>query len=162
MMLRYKYKPKPAYIPLNQTIPQMTTLRKVGESIEKMGAKALLCGTLGSGISYYLLKRQSAVEMLGMDLAEWQLDGVLMAIESISGDLVGSYTVPYIEQKFVGNETLEKAIKWGLPPALVGTQHVLVKKYMTDATPASVNDLVLGAAVKFVADSAVNTYMPNL
>jgi hypothetical protein len=86
---------------------------------------------------------------------------VLQEIE-LSGDLVGAYAVPYLEHKLVGNQNLEKFIQWGMPPALVAGQHVLVKKYATDTTQSTVNDLVLGAATKFVADSAVNMYFPHL
>ena len=97
-----------------------------------------------------------------MDLKEWQLDAGLLAVESITGDLVGAYAVPYLEHKFVGNQNLEKFIQWGMPPALVAGQHALIKKTMTDSNQPVTTDQVLGASVKFVADSAVNMYFPNL
>jgi hypothetical protein len=141
----------------------MTSLRKVGESIEKTAIKSILCGTVlyGAGISYYLLKRNSAVELVGMEMREWVLDGVLLAVESITGDLIGSYAVPYLEQKFVGNDRLEAFIKYGAPPMIVGAQHILVKKYFTDAPAPTAQEIIL-SGVKLAVDGAVNTYMPNM
>jgi hypothetical protein len=140
----------------------MTTLRKVGESMEKTAIKAVACGTIGSGISYFLLKRKSAAELFGMEMQEWALDGVLLAVESVTGDLLGSYAVPYLERQFVGNDKLEAFIKWGLPPTIVGAQHVLVKKYFTDSSATTASELLLSAGVKLVVDGAVQAYMPNM
>ena len=89
----------------------MSTLRKVGESVEKMGIKALLCGVTAAGVSYFLLKREQAVELIGMEMPEYVTDDVLLTIESVTGNLIGSYVVPYIEQQFVGSENLEKFLK---------------------------------------------------
>jgi hypothetical protein len=117
--------------------------------------KALACGAIGGVASLYLLKRRAAVDLFGMDLPEWQADGVLLAVSSVSSDLIGCYAVPYVERQIVGNQTLEKVLKYGLPPALTAGTFVLAKQYGTDTYNTTGSEVLLSATTKLVVDGSV-------
>lgn len=129
-----------------------STFSKIGHGLERTAVEAVLCGILGASASYFLLKRKNAVELFGMDLPEWQTDGLLLAVESATGTVIGGYAIPYLEEKVVGNERLEKILSMGLPPAIVAGQHVLVKKYATDSNQGVGSEVLLSAGSKMTAD----------
>jgi hypothetical protein len=119
-----------------------------------MVVSAIACGTVGAAVSYFLLKRKSAVDLLGTDLAEWQADGLLLAVGSVTGDLIGAYAVPYVEKQVVGNDALRQFLDYGLPPSIMGAQHYVIKKYGTDSNQTPGSELLLAAGTKFVVDRA--------
>jgi hypothetical protein len=67
----------------------MSVMQKIGKETERVIVKGVLAGSLGAGVSYFMLKREDTVSLLGMDLKEWQLDAVLLAISSMTGHVLG-------------------------------------------------------------------------
>src|SRR5689334_4670345 len=93
------------------------------------------------------------------NLKEWQWDGIFLAIESATEDLVGAHAIPWIEAKVVGNEWLEKFTKFAAPPALVGVQHVAIKRFLTDSEQSVGSEVMLSLGSKATADWIINSLM---
>ena len=149
-----RYNPKSNYSKTNTNMSH-----PIVQNTEKTIAKAVWAGGIGTGASYFLLKRNDAISLFGMNISEYIADGLLIAASSVTGDLLGAYALPYAEKMVVNSPKLESMTKYAIPPALAGLQHVVIKKYGTDSDQSIGSEIALSVGSKLVADGIVDAYM---
>lgn len=148
--------PKPQLIrPPNQSAT-MSSFNMV--MAEVMATRSVLTGLIGAGLSYAVLDRTDAIRIFGSSVKEYIADGALLAVESLTSDGLGFYLIPWLEFKAIGSPTLARLIQYGAPPGLALGQHILVKKYLTDAGNSIGSEALLAGGSKLIGDGIAMSY----
>ena len=153
------------FLPLFDLVLNKRNMSKPVDSTTFIAAQAVLCGLGGGAISYFLLKRTDSVRLFGMEISEvlaksslWLNsqgvgDGLLLVVESLTGDLVGAKFMPWMLQTTMGqNEYIQKAVIFGLPPVIAAAAHLTVKKFASDSDAPIGQECLLAAGTKLLTD----------
>lgn len=142
------------------TTSQSSTMSALGSGA-KMLVKGATSAGIGGGISYGYLQRRDAISVFGMYQPEYLVDAALLGIESLTGDAIGNLAIPKLESMVSSNQTLQSVTKFAAPPTIVGLEHMAVKSLATDANNSKIEEFVLGAGTKLIADAAINSLLPQ-
>lgn len=139
------------------TIASTSIVTMSGVDLSKLAIKAVASGVAMAGVSYYVLKRKDYIEIFGMEMAHWQGDGALLAVSSAAGDVVGTWALSKIEQKFLSSPKLMHFVNAATVPLLSGVAYGGLKSAIVQpkSNKSMLKEIGLGSLVKFGSDSAV-------
>jgi hypothetical protein len=141
----------------------ITMSSTVVDALKKSSLHAIGSGIVAAGASYFLLDRKDSKVILGYDLDEYKWDGILVALSSVTGDIIGANLLgQYIGPQLLGmSPNVQKLVIYGVPPALTGAQVAAIKMFLKSSqdTAEPGRDFLLSATSKMAVDGFVQAIL---
>jgi hypothetical protein len=138
----------------------MSRAKQVALDISKVAAKAVVSGAIAGGVSWAVLGRKDVVDFYGIEMKHAVADFCLVALSSLTGDIIGYYALPWLEEKMFKSAGAKDWLRMLAPPAITGIVYYGAKKYTIspEQEQEMAKDVLLGLGAKWSGDKLVDKF----
>jgi hypothetical protein len=138
----------------------MSTISLWGPFMSAIAPSVAAAGLVGAGISYFYLGREQSIDLFGLvNLPEYAVDGLFIAVATAGGKIGSVYILPNLPQSLMASQGMANFISMSLAPGLSGAILTFGKPMLVDTYSYSkLEDFLLGAGSNLAGDKLASMW----